>query len=125
LEDYSSQDGGDGSNFKSGQAMELDDVLDGALSLQLSHAGGEFEDIVADALKESTRVSIPSFEKHLFHIFVITASALNVKTNMDGIVTAYMAWAEQMGDDAMEKRPELRQTDHIASAIKLHVMDIF
>ncbi|KAG6895724.1 hypothetical protein C0992_013013 [Termitomyces sp. T32_za158] len=111
-------------DFENGQPMELDDVLDGTSSFNLSHAGGEFEHIVADVLHEES-IQRSKHKDHRMRRDRTQNQIDAFQMQMDGIVDAYMVWAEKMGDDAMEKRPEPRQTDHVTNAIKLHVMDAF
>ncbi|KAG6895254.1 hypothetical protein C0992_002338 [Termitomyces sp. T32_za158] len=111
-------------SFDAAEENELDDVLDGQTSYDLSHAGGEFEHIVADFLRDENNQR--SYQKDQRTRRDRTQNRIEAfQLQMGGIIDAYMSWAARMGGSAFKVNPASVQEGPVEGAFKLRVMDVF
>ncbi|KAG6895498.1 hypothetical protein C0992_000998 [Termitomyces sp. T32_za158] len=98
---------------------DLNAVLDGAATYDLSHAGGEFEHIVEDLIQQTKQKDERTRRDRVQNRIEA------FKLQMDGIMNAYLDWAARMGDDAFEAKPISPEGRFVEGAFKLRVMDVF
>ncbi|KAG6906459.1 hypothetical protein DXG01_013831 [Tephrocybe rancida] len=108
----------------------LNSVLDGSIAFDLSHAGSEFEQILADCLDEEVSQRRQHKDERIWcdHTENWTHS---FEPQMEGMTDAYLEWAVSMGDNALERGPTSSrsadptslQTGVVEGSITLRVMD--
>ncbi|KAG6809956.1 hypothetical protein H0H92_013921 [Tricholoma furcatifolium] len=104
-------------------ALDFTDLLDGSLPLDISHAGGEMDDIVADVLHEE-QVK-PQRRDHRTRRDRAERRNEAFGRQMAGMVVAYMQWHRAMGDEALSAQPAKPRGDLVEGGLKVQVIDIF
>ncbi|KAG6809552.1 hypothetical protein H0H92_015829 [Tricholoma furcatifolium] len=89
----------------------LDDVLSGTAFLNVSHAGGEFEHLLADLNDEISCASCFSLQGYMRTRRDRTENRTRAfQPQMKGIVDSYMSWAARMGNAAFCEKPAPSQS---------------
>ncbi|KAG6824531.1 hypothetical protein H0H92_006579, partial [Tricholoma furcatifolium] len=102
----------------------LNDLLDGTAPLDLSHAGGEFDHLLADYIREEInehgkpkdfRTRRDRTEKR----------TQGFEQQMEGATDSYMEWANRMGDEGLTMGPSTSHNGSVENALALQVIDVF
>ncbi|KAG6808240.1 hypothetical protein H0H92_004756 [Tricholoma furcatifolium] len=101
----------------------VDDLIEGRTTLDISHAGGEFQDILQDCLKDETgEYRAPNPRTHCDR----TQRCNNAfAQQMEGIVDAYIHWTYRGGEESLDQRPKMLMDGETESYIKLQIIDVF
>ncbi|KAG6808653.1 hypothetical protein H0H92_003379, partial [Tricholoma furcatifolium] len=102
----------------------LDDLLDGTAPLDLSHAGGEFDHLLAEYLREEVneRAKPKDFRTRRDRTEKRTQG---FEQQMEGATDSYMEWANRMGDEGLTMGPTTSENGSVENTLVLHVTDVF
>ncbi|KAG6809770.1 hypothetical protein H0H92_014809 [Tricholoma furcatifolium] len=110
-------------------ALDFAGLLDGSVPLDISHAGGEMEDIVDDFLHEEQARQVwprqPQRRDHRTRRDRIERRNAAFGRQMAGMAAAYMQWHRAMGDGALSAQPAKPQEGLVEGGLKVQVIDVF
>ncbi|KAG6848526.1 hypothetical protein H0H93_016281 [Arthromyces matolae] len=107
---------------------DLQDVVDGSATLDMSHAGGEFEHLLAECYEDDEvthRGSKPKYKDYRTRRDRTERRTEGFARQMEGITEAYIEWANRLGDSALVQGPVLSDDGDVESCITLRVMDAY
>ncbi|KAG6858795.1 hypothetical protein C0991_001932, partial [Blastosporella zonata] len=99
---------------------QINNVLDGSTSFDISHAGGEFENILADCYNEEVRQKDYCTRRDRTEI-----QTKAFEPQMKGMTDAYIKWVSVMGDTRLEESPRTSWEGIVEGSISLQVMDTY
>ncbi|KAG6809366.1 hypothetical protein H0H92_000527 [Tricholoma furcatifolium] len=108
---------------ESDRLNNVNDILEGQNVLDISHAGGEFQHILQDCLKEEAsqhRTQDPRTRRDRTQRRNDAFSQ-----QMEGIVEAYIHWTYRGGEEGLDQRPTSLLEGEIEGCMGLQIMDIF
>ena len=119
--------------------LDIGDILDGSTPLDLSHAGGEFNQILEDGLRSERRCV--SFVLCLPYSFLANCNRRRVdprtrrdrieqrtqgfNVQMPAIIEAYMLWSEAVGENGLDAECEKPAEELVDGKYPIHVLDVF
>ncbi|KAG6808141.1 hypothetical protein H0H92_005272 [Tricholoma furcatifolium] len=103
----------------------LHDIVNGSAPLNLSHAGGEFEHLLTECLKDELAPIDHKPKDHRTRRDRTETRTQAFQRQMDGITDAYMEWVRKVGDEAMVHGPTPGQKGNVDATITLRVMDMY
>ncbi|KAG6826234.1 hypothetical protein H0H92_000618 [Tricholoma furcatifolium] len=104
------------------QDFEL--VLDGTASFDVSHAGGEFEHVLADCLNEEVADRRRRRKDERTRRDRTENRTRAFQEQLEGMTDAYLQWASFNGVNAWGSAPASSQTGLEKGSIVVHVMDV-
>ena len=119
------------------ELMDINDVLDGTAELNFSHAGGEFQDIMEEELRQKTRyafaLSLHSYLPFNRHPRMDPRTRKNrtelrnqgFKVQLKGIVDAYITWQETVAEHGLDAAAPSVSEELLQGVYKIQVMDVF
>jgi hypothetical protein len=102
-----------------GNIHDIDSWLDGSEATPLSHAGGEFQQILDEELLKTRRVD----SRTRRNIIELRTAGFNAQ--MEDMVRAYILWSEALGDGGMGVDIPPSAEGSVEGSYKIYVVDVF
>ncbi|PPR06009.1 hypothetical protein CVT24_004721 [Panaeolus cyanescens] len=103
----------------------LIDVMEGRLTLDASHAGGEFAELVAHTRSVKSKSKKPQFDGRTRRDRIIRASQ-GLESQIEALTNAYMKWEATVGKDGYENTcPVSPEVEENVPSYNIAVLDLF
>ena len=119
--------------------MNIDDILDGSVTMGFSHAGREFQQILEDDLQTEHRYEL------CLHIILLATNKLfrqtcldprthrdrterqtqGFATQLEDMIVAYMAWQASLEKGCLDSMPVPPPAEEVEGLYRITVMDVF
>jgi hypothetical protein len=118
------------------QLMTIDDVLDGSMPMGLSHAGGEFQQILEEGLTQHRygHLFLRDLQTYRFLRFNrldprtrrdrTERRSQGFATQLEDMIVGYMAWQASLKGGCLDSVPEPPLPDEVEGLYHITVMDV-
>ncbi|KAJ7724512.1 hypothetical protein B0H16DRAFT_1736701 [Mycena metata] len=107
------------------RSINYTDVAEGNTRINISHAGGEMEDLHADLDEELNGVHKKKYKEKRTRFDSTARRVLGFRGQMAAITDTYVKWGATQGEFGLNGTPEVPKASRIQKNCKITVVDVF